>query len=649
MAQENKYSIDILLKFAFAFGLSLIVLHTILIYPRAILTEYPFLRKPIQFICTKIPEICRAPHLIKLTYYAIFTLIPFGIEIKRMPSTSKKKILIFIGLIFILISDYWLHVSFSFVSNLIHSTIAIIFYVLVLVALRRHFFYFSKKDQFNEKNEEFKQTKTLMTNPYSVNIKMKNGWINVVNPFRGCIVMGTPGSGKTFSIIEEFIRQQMKKNFSFMVYDFKFPSLTEQAYSFYKHSKSDQKFKIINLDQVEYSEFINPIDPDLITKTSDAIEAAQTVLFNLNKEWIEKMDFFAQSAISYFAACIYFLKLYKNGKFCTLPHAISLASVQDEKVFKVLTNEKELDFFLAPFKDALEKKAYEQLAGQTASARIPLSQIATKQLFWVMGNNVYPHLNVNLNINLKEEKTILVLANDPKSQKTNSPALGLIVTQLMKIINVQNRDPCTLVIDELPTMYFMGLDNLMATARSNKVCALLGFQDLEQLKRDYGDKVAQTIFNISGNIFSGAVKSNTAKELQEIFGKTKQKLKNVSMDTNVTSVSINEQFEYVLPQSRISQLSQGEFCGILADNFGEELNRKVFRGKILINKERKNIKKKQLEKNKNLPEDIESYLDLNFKRIIEEINIIVDNELGALKEKEQAEGAKTIKANSSTA
>lgn len=649
MAQDNKYSIDILLKFAFAFGLSLIVFNTIIIYPNETLTKYPFLRKPVVSICTNIKEICRSPYLIKLLYYTIFTLISFGIEIKRVPSTTKKKILLFIGIVFIIISDYWLHLNRTYVSHLIHSIISLLIYILFLVAIRRHFFYFSKKDQFNEKNEAFNQTKTLMTNPYSVNIKMKNGWINVINPFRGCIVMGTPGSGKTFSIIEEFIRQQMKKKFSFMIYDFKFPSLTEQAYSFYKHSKIKQNFKIINLDMVEYSEFINPIDPALITKTSDAIEAAQTVLFNLNKEWIEKMDFFAQSAISYFAACIYFLKLYENGKFCTLPHAISLASVQDEKIFKVLSKEKELDFFLTPFKDALEKKAFEQLAGQTASARIPLSQIATKQLFWVMGNNVYPDLNVDLNINLKEEKTILNLANDPKSQKTNSPALGLIVTQLMKVINIQEREPCTLVIDELPTMYFMGLDNLMATARSNKVCTLLGFQDLEQLKRDYGDKVAQTIFNITGNIFSGAVKSNTAKELQEIFGKTKQKLKNVSMDTNVTSVSINEQFEYVLPQSRISQLSQGEFCGILADNFGEELNRKVFRGRILVNKERKNIKKRSLEKNKKLPENLDHYLDFNFKRIIEEVNIIIDNELGLLEEIEANKANESFNYNDLTA
>ena len=629
MSKENKYSIDSVLIFSFTICLVLMVLHNLLLFPKLIY-KYPISQKLIIAICSEVNFLCNNPIFVKLMYYLILTLNSFGIEIKRIPSTNNKIGLLLSSLVLILIIDFWLHVSFTPMFYFIQSIIAVFLYLFTLIFLRRHFFYFTKKDQFNEKNEVFKQTNKLMKNRYSVNIKMIKGWINVINPFRGCIVMGTPGSGKTFSIIEEFIRQQLNKDFSFMVYDFKFPSLAEQTYSFYKHSKIKMKFNIINIDKIEYSEFVNPISPDLIEKTSDALEASQTVLFNLNKSWIEKMDFFAQSAISYFAACIYFLKLYKNGQFCTLPHAITLASVEDEKVFKVLSREKELDFFLTPFKDALKKEAFEQLSGQTASARIPLSQIATKQLFWVMGNNVYPELNVDLNINREEDKSILVLANDPKTQKTNSPALGLIVTQLMKVINVQHRDPCTLVIDELPTIYFMGLDNLMATARSNKVCTLIGFQDLEQLKRDYGDKIAQTIFNITGNIFSGAVKSNTAKELQEIFGKSKQKTKNVSMDTNVTSVSINEQFEYVLPQSKISQLSQGEFCGMLADNFGEELERKIFRGKIVINDERKKIKNTPLKLNDKLPDNLEKYADLNFKRIIEEIEILIDNELGEI-------------------
>ena len=626
----NKYTMDSLVIFAFIFGFILVAFDVVLYL------EIPALRAAYNFICAHLDVLCKNKINIKIIYLLIFTFCSVGIEVKKIPKKSKYKYLSFgIAILLLLVCLLFANYTIFPVAHLIVTIFTTISFITAILIFRRYYSYFNLDDQFNESNEFFAQEKEKKTNKYSVNLRMKKkGWINIINPFRGSIVMGNPGSGKTYSIIEEFIRQQMLKDFSFMIYDFKFPSLTQVSYDFYRASKSSFDFKIINFDAIEYSQFINPISPDIIRRTSDAIEASQTVLFNLNKEWIEKKDFFAQSAISYFAACIYYLKLYQGGKFCTLPHAITLASQSDEKVFKLLETEPELLFFLTPFKDALEKQAYEQLAGQTASARIPLSQIATKELFWVMGNNVYPEMNVDININLLNKESILILANDPKTQKTNAPALGLIVTQLMKLINVQNRAPSSLIIDELPTLYFMGLDNLMATARSNKVSTVLGFQDLEQLKRDYGDKAAQTIFNIAGNIFSGAVKSNTAKELQEIFGKSKQKIKNLTIDTNVTSVAINEQFEYILPQSRISQLSQGEFVGILADNFGQELKRKIFRGTIVPDKGRTNIEQKELPKNKELPEDLDSYINLNFKRITDEINIIIENELAIIEEKE---------------
>ena len=626
----NKYNMDTLVIFAFAIGFLLVAFDIALYFDNLNINQAQ------NFICNRINILCSNRINIKIIYLSIFTFCSLGIHVKKIPKTSKFKFVSFaiIVVTLLLVLGSSLFSVYPFFHALITSFFSVLFITSIII-FRRYFSYFDKDDQFNESNEVFKQEKKKMTNEYSVNLKMKNGWINVINPFRGSIVMGNPGSGKTYSIIEEFIRQQIIKKFSFMVYDFKFPSLAQVTYDFYKDSKIKHKFQIINLDAIEYSQFINPVAPELIRRTSDAIEASQTVLFNLNKEWIEKKDFFAQSAISYFAACIYYLKLYQDGKFCTLPHAITLASQSDEKVFKLFETEPELNFFLTPFKDALEKKAYEQLSGQTASARIPLSQIATKQLFWVMGNNVYPEMNVDININLLNKESILVLGNDPKTQKTNAPALGLIVTQLMKLINVQNRSPSSLILDELPTLYFMGLDNLMATARSNKVCTVLGFQDLEQLKRDYGDKAAQTIFNISGNIFSGAVKSNTAKELQEVFGKTKQKIKNVSVDTNVTSVSINEQFEYILPQSRISQLSQGEFVGLVADNFGQELKRKIFRGFIIPFKGRKNVKQKELPKNEELPEDLDHYINANFKRITDEISITIENELAIIEDNEE--------------
>ncbi|WP_299603941.1 TraM recognition domain-containing protein [uncultured Aquimarina sp.] len=562
---------------------------------------------------------------------SIFSFASFGFHVKKKPEGDAQHMQYYITLIigallFILSAEF----PISLIPHLIVTTVSLVGFIWALFMIRRHFNYFGSKDEFNDENLVFKQEKGVMDNKYSVNFKTDNGYINVVNPFRATMVLGTPGSGKSYSVIEEYIRQHIKKQFSMLVYDFKFPSLAKETYAFYEYYKKqfniEPTFNVISLDDIEKSCFVNPISPDLIRKAADAIEASQTVLYNLNKEWITKKDFFAQSAISYFASCIYFLKIYENGKYCTLPHAITLASCSDEKVFRILGSYPELKFFMTPFADALEKQAYEQLSGQTASARIPLSQLATKELFWVMGNNIYPEINVSLSINDPEKPSILVLANSPATQTTNSPALGLIATQLLKEINTQKRQPCSVIIDELPTMYFMGLDNLIATARSNKISTTIGMQDLEQLKRDYGNEVAATIFNIVGNIFSGSVRSETASKLQEIFGKKKQKLKNVNVDTSSTSYTINENLEYAIPVSTISQLSQGEFVGVVADNFGEEITRKIFRGKIKVDTRQDQVKK-PIPKTIGEDNDIEKLLDGNFNRIVAEIDNLIDEEL----------------------
>ena len=553
-----------------------------------------------------------------------------GFEVKKEVDESKKPryhiiILLLSLLAFILVPKFhlgfWPYIAITFAS--------FIGFEWMFLKIRRQFSFMGKDNEFNEDNQVFAQGKKVINNPFSVNFKTDKGTVNVVNPFRGTMVLGTPGSGKSYSIIEEYIRQHIQKQFSMMVYDFKFPSLAKETYAFYQYYKKNYKvepnFSVISLDDIEQSNFINPLSPNLIRKAADAIEASQTVLYNLNKEWITKKDFFAQSAISYFASCIYYLKIYEEGKYCTLPHAIALASCPDEKVFRIFSTYKELKFFMTPFADALEKQAFEQLSGQTASARIPLSQLATKELFWVMGNNVYPKLNVPLTINDPENPTIMVLANSPSTQTTNSPALGLIATQLLKEINAQNRQPCSIILDELPTMYFMGLDNLIATARSNKISTTLGMQDLEQLKRDYGDKVAATIFNIVGNIFSGAVRSETASKLQEIFGKKKQKLKNLTEETT-KSYTLNQSLEYVIPVSVISQLSQGEFVGVVSDNFGEEIDRKIFRGRIKVDKRQDQIKG-EIPNVLGDVKDIEQLLQGNYSRIVDEVDNLVAEEL----------------------
>ncbi len=633
---KDKFSIDFLLIFAFALGL--LVLGVDLFYNyfsffkengltnvyinKILIRLYegvPYLKNPLftRSLCL-------------LILYA--TSLAFGV--RKAPGKDEKPVYYVLAFAlstatFVLVPfirmGFWLHLAITLVS--------LSGFVWGYLKIRRHYYFFGKKNEFNEDNQIFKQSKKVVDNPYSVNFKTDKGTVNVVNPFRGTMVLGTPGSGKSYSVIEEYIRQHIKKGFAMMVYDFKFPSLAKEAYAFYQYYrrnyKTEPNFSVISLDDIERSNFINPISPNLIRKAADAIEAAQTVLYNLNKEWITKKDFFAQSAISYFASCIYFLKIYEEGKYCTLPHAIALASCPDEKVFRIFSTYKELKFFMTPFADALEKQAYEQLAGQTASARIPLSQLATKELFWVMGNNVYPKLNVPLTINDPENLTIMVLANSPSTQTTNSPALGLIATQLLKEINAQDRHPSSIILDELPTMYFMGLDNLIATARSNKISTTIGMQDLEQLKRDYGDKVAATIFNIVGNIFSGAVRSETASKLQEIFGKKKQKLKNLTVDSG-TSYSINQSLEYAIPVSIISQLSQGEFVGVVSDNFGENIDRKIFRGKIKVNKRTDQIKDEIPKVLGDDVKDVEQLLQGNYNRIVDEVDNLVASELARI-------------------
>ncbi len=640
--KDDKFSLDMLIIFAYLICL-------LLLFSDIYMSNYEsitinglsndYITKALLNVSRKIPVLKNSLYS-RFICLGILSFSSLGFGVKKKPGTSDKFnwyiiLILLSALIFSLLPLFQL----NFYLNFSISVFTFMGYIYSFFNIRKYFSFYDKKDEFNEKNQIFGQEKKIKTNPYSVNFKTDNGVVNVVNPFRATMVLGTPGSGKSYSVIEEYIRQHIQKQFTMMVYDFKFPSLANETYAFYEFYKKKYKitprFSVLSLDDLERSNFVNPLSPDLINKAADAIEASQTVLYNLNKEWITKKDFFAQSAISYFAACIYFLKVYNKGKYCTLPHAISLASLPDEKVFKVFSNYPELKFFMTPFADALEKEAYEQLAGQTASARIPLSQLATKELFWVMGNNVRPELNIPLGINNPEDPSILILANSPSTQTTNSPALGLVATQIIKEINKQGKQPCSMIIDELPTMYFMGLDNLIATARSNKISTTIGMQDLEQLKRDYGDKIAETIFNIVGNIFSGSVRSGTANKLQEIFGKKKQKLKNVSIDSRSSSYTINENLEFAIPVSTLSQLSQGEFVGMVSDNFGEEIDRKIFRGKIKVDKRHDQVKNP-------IPtifdkEDLDELVGGNFNRIIEEVDIIISSELYLIYQSEQEE------------
>lgn len=445
-------------------------------------------------------------------------------------------------------------------------------------------------DRFNDENESFMQETRLLKNPYSINIptrfyyekKWHSGWINVVNPFRASIVLGTPGSGKSFAVVNNFLKQQIDKGFALYCYDFKFPDLSTIVYNHLKKNKDKYpkgvKFYVINFDDPMRSNRCNPIHPDFMTDIADAYESAYTILLNLNKTWIQKQgDFFVESPIILLAAIIWFLKIYEGGKYCTFPHAIEFLNRNYEDIFPILTSYRELENYLSPFMDAWKGGAQDQLQGQIASAKIPLSRMISPQLYWVMTGNDF-----TLDINNPEHPKILCVGNNPDRQNIYGAALGLYNSRIVKLINKKNMLKSGVVIDELPTIYFKGLDNLIATARSNKVAVCLGFQDFSQLKRDYGDKEAAVVMNTVGNIFSGQVVGETAKTLSERFGKVLQKRQSISINRQDVSHSINTQMDSLIPASKISTLTQGMFVGAVSDNFDERIDQKIFHAEIVV-------------------------------------------------------------------
>jgi len=503
------------------------------------------------------------------------------------------------------------------------------------------------EDVFNMENESFMQETRLMENEYSVNLstrfehkgKTYNGWINVVNPFRASIVLGTPGSGKSYAIINNYIKQQIEKGFSMYIYDFKFDDLSIIAYNTllkntdkYEHPP---RFYVINFDDPERSHRCNPIAPEFMTYIADAYESAYTIMLNLNKTWIQKQgDFFVESPIILLTAIIWYQKIHQNGKYCTFPHAIEFLNKKYADIFTILTSYRELENYLSPFIDAWEGGAQDQLQGQIASAKIPLSRMISLQLYWVMSGNDF-----TLDINNPKEPKILCVSNNPDRQNIYSAALGLYNSRIVKLINKKDRLKSAVIIDELPTIYFRGLDNLIATARSNKVAVCLGFQDFSQLNRDYGDKEAKVVMNTVGNIFSGQVVGETAKTLSERFGKVLQKRQSMTINRQDKSTSINTQMDTLIPASKISNLTQGVFVGAVSDNFDERIEQKIFHAESVVDKEKV---AKEISKYRPIPvitnftakngkNHLQEEIEHNYQRIKDETAQIIVDELERIK------------------
>jgi hypothetical protein len=498
----------------------------------------------------------------------------------------------------------------------------------------------STEDIFNKDAETFPQEERFLNNEFSINLparyrlkgKWRKSWINIINPFRGLLVMGSPGSGKSYFVIRHVISQHLQKGFSMFVYDFKFDDLSRIAFNHYLQNKNvfstPPKFFVINFEDLSRTHRSNPLEPSSMQDITDATESARTILMGLNREWIKRQgDFFVESPINFLTAIIWFLRRYRDGEFCTLPHVIELMQMDYDSLFSVLRTEKEIEVLINPFITAYLNDAMEQLEGQVAAAKVTMARLSSPQLYYVLSGNDF-----TLDINSPKEPKIVCMGNNPQKQQIYGAVLSLYISRLIKLVNKKGGIKCSLVFDEFPTIYLNNIDGLIATARSNQVATTLGVQDFSQLKKDYGRDGADVIMNITGTIISGQVTGETAKQLSERFGKILQERSSISINRVDTSISHSQQLEAAIPPSKIASLSSGEFVGMVADDPGQKIELKAFHCEIL--NEFRVLDKEQVT-NRPIPvvrEITSSLVERNYLQIKQDIENLVHSEMERMME-----------------
>ena len=526
----------------------------------------------------------------------------FGAQGKKDEKINKRSIAAYLLIGLLLYLGSYLLFKLQYPAEtvaIIYMTVTGVGFLLILAGgnlLSRLIKYNLGDDVFNSLNETFPQEERLISNEYSINLparynlksKIRKSWINIINPFRGLLVIGSPGAGKSWFVIQHVIKQHIEKGFAMFVYDFKYDDLSRITYNWLQRNKHQYSVKpnfyVINFDNLSVSHRCNPLDPSSMNDITDATESARTILLGLNREWINKQgDFFVESPINFVTAVIWFLRKYEDGKYCTLPHVIELMQAEYDELFPVLNTQPEIEVLVNPFITAYQNDAMEQLEGQVASAKIGMARLAAPALYWVLSGNDF-----TLDINNPKHPKIVCVGNNPEKQQIYGAVLSLYISRLIRQVNRKNMLQCSLVFDEFPTIYFNNIDSLIATARSNKVATTLAMQDFSQLKKDYGREQADVIVNITGNIISGQVMGETSKLLSERFGKIMQDRQSVSINRTDTSISHSKQLDAAIPASKIAALSSGEFVGLVADNPDEKIKLKMFHSEIINDHEKLN-------------------------------------------------------------
>jgi len=586
-------------------------------------------------------------HKSKLISLGILLVSLLGVKGRKDEKLSYKTALAYIitGLLLYFISYLVLFMKIAFVLIAgLYMTITSIGFILVLTGgtlLTRIIKDSLEDDIFNEDQESFPQETRLLTNEYSINLptifrykrKMVKGWINLVSPARATLVQGSPGSGKSAYVLRECIAQALSKSdngaepYTALIYDFKFPDLSIIAYNYWLKNKHRYKSKrsdciFVNFDDLCRSHRLNVFDPLGMVDITDAAESARTILLGLNRSWQTKNgDFFVESPINFVTAIIWFLVKYQDGRYCTLPHVIELINLEYDTLFSILQLEPTITVLLSPFIQAYVNDVMEQLEGQIASAKIALARLASPQLYYVLSGNDF-----SLDLNNPEHPKVICMGNNPQKIQTYGAVLSLYLNRILKIINQKKKLKSALILDEFPTIT-TDIIPTIATGRSNKICVFLGIQDASQLRKDYGKEQADVILNTVGNIISGQVTGDSAKQLSERIGKIMQSRQSLSINSGDTSISKSKQLEYAVPSSRISALSSGEFVGMVADTPDQKIHLKAFHCEIqndfdAINKEEAEYKEIPV-----IRQVDQKMVDLNFKRIREEVQEIGRSEL----------------------
>lgn len=641
-------------------GVSFILLHFLwftheLASKVSIINNFVF---PLLIKLDRQTNLFRSPLLTKALAVLMILLHSLGSKGKLDPNLTIRQVAFpaVFGLVMFFGSIPLLYTKATFtpvVTDLLYTVLTVVGGFNLVKAgqlLSRLLFGRPRNDIFNEVNEEFPQNEQFLDNEFSIHFKTlyhfkgkwREGMVNVINPFRSTMVLGVPGSGKSYAVLIPALWQSIYKGYTAYVYDFKFPDLTEEAYNAYRKTIAENpyawstaeqrkartpnipKFYVINFDDIAYSHRCNPLLPALMTDIMDAYESAQTIMLNLNRSWAQKQgEFFPESAINYLTSVIWYLRTvsieyqqlyqelrqagrpndaaeanrydnqladyYRLSGVCTFPHTLEFLNRSYDEMFGMMELYPEVELYVRPFIDAKAGGAMEQLEGQIASVRIPMARLSSPTLYWVMTGNDF-----SLDINNPAEPKILCTGNNPERVNIYGTAFSLYTSRMMKLVNKKGKLKSALFWDELPTMFIKGIDMLIATARSNKVATWLGIQDFEQLIRDYGEREAKVIMNIIGNLFSGTVVFETAEKLARRFGKTNQEKESITYSKNDTTINVSTQQADMIPASKISTLKQGEFVGQFVDNFGEEFDLKAFKGIVVVEEE-------QLKKTHRLP------------------------------------------------